>query len=93
MDIFDIGETVICTGTVRNAAGTLTDPANSMKIVIDRLKPTLNVVASVGMESDTAGIHYYDFQSVNFAAGTYMATYTATDGTRITIEKALFQLE
>ena len=90
---FDRGETVICSVTVKNASGTLQDPATSMNIVINRTYPNgAEVVASTAMTKDSIGTYHYDFATVGQVKGDYEAVYTATDGTRITIEKDTFTL-
>jgi len=95
MDTFDIGECVICSITVKDSSGTLTDPATSMNIVINRKSPNYeaNIVISTAMTKDSTGTYHYDFATAGERRGTYEAVYTATDGSRITIEKATFILE
>ena len=91
---FDVGETVICTIEIRDADGTLTNPATSTKIVINQLSPSVAIiVASTAMSEDSTGKWHYDFASAGNARGGYEAEYTATDGTRITIEIDGFILE
>ena len=91
---FDIGETVICSIEVRNAAGTLVDPSTSMQIAIDWIKPNFgNIITATNMTKDSTGKYHYDFASAGKQAGSYQVIYTATDGTRITIEKETFSLE
>ncbi len=97
-NIFDVGETVVCSITIRDSTGALQDPVDSMKIVIDRLEPSwANVVASTsmtgGVGNDGVGLYHYDCQTSNFVAGKYEIIYTADDGTRITIQKDTFMLE
>ncbi len=96
MATFDLGETVICSITVRDSANALQDPITSMKIVIDKIKPNsqTDVVASTNMTDDAGdGAYHYDFQTATASAGDYRITYTATDSTRITIQKDTFTLE
>lgn len=91
---FQIGETIICSIEVKNDAGTLVDPATSMNIVIDQITPSYaSKVASTAMTKDAVGKYHYDCQTSAYTAGTYKAIYTATDGTRITIEEDTFDLE
>ncbi len=92
---FDIGETVICSTLVKNSSGTLTDPATSMNIVINCLKPTYSadVVSSTAMTNDSTGTYHYDFASAGEASGKYQSVCTATDGARISIQKETFTLE
>lgn len=93
-DIFQIGETVICSITVKDEKGKLQDAQNSMNIVIDQISPIIrNVVTSVGMEDGGTGLYYYDCQTSAFSQGIYTITYTATDSIRITIQMDNFQLE
>lgn len=95
MAVFEIGETVICSVEVKNSAGTLVDPATSMKIGIDQTKPALaSIIAdTTDMTKDSTGKYHYDFQSSSTTKGDYRVTYKATDGTRVTIEKETFTLE
>jgi hypothetical protein len=65
-----------------------------MEIKIDRIKPGFaNVVSSTSMTKDDTGKYHYNYDSSGAVAGTYRVTYTATDGSRITIEKEEFTLE
>lgn len=89
---FNIGETVVCSITVLDD-GTLTDPATSMKIVIGRVNPSISQVTSTAMSKDSTGTYHYNAQTSGWHYGTYQVTYTATDGTSITIEKDMFNLE
>lgn len=95
MAIFDIGETVICSVEVRNSAGTLVDPATSMKIGIDQTHPIFRsiIAISTDMTKDSTGKYHYDFDSSTATTGNYKVIYKATDGTRITIERETFTLE
>ena len=94
MAVFNIGETIICSVDVKDDAGAYKDPATSMKIVVARTKPNyIVVVASTDMTKDSVGKYHYDFQTSTAIAGSYEATYTATDGSRITIEKDTFEVE
>lgn len=89
---FDVGETVIASIEVRNDAGTLVDPATSMKITImDKNKAA--VVNNVDMTKDSTGKYHYDCQTAGYIDGKYDVSYKATDGTRITIERQSFELE
>ena len=91
----DIGETVICSLEVKDDAGAYFDPATSMNIVINRLIPFAAIITSTAMSKDSTGKYHYDFQtsSSEISKGKYQAIYTATDGTRITIEKEEFELQ
>jgi len=92
---YDLGEVVICSITVKNSSGTLTDPATSMNIVIDRKSPNYeaNIVSSTAMTKDSTGTYHYDFATASKEVGTHEVIFTATDGTRITIEKDTFVLD
>ena len=91
---FEIGETVICSITVRDSDGDLQDAATSMNIVIDCLIPSYSadIVSSTSMGKDSTGTYHYDFASASNEAGQYRIIYTATDGTRITIHLDTFDL-
>lgn len=93
MAIYNVGETVICSIEVTDDSGALKDPATSMNIAIDCQKPFSNVVSSTAMVKDSTGKYHYDYNSSGATPGNYKAIYTATDGTRITIETDGFTLE
>lgn len=84
---FSIGETVICSIEVRNAAGNLVDPATSMKIQVNEAVSSVIVVASTSMTKDTTGCYHHDLQTSALQRRTYDIIYTATDTTRISIGK------
>lgn len=91
---FQIGETVICSCEVKDDAGAYKDPITSMQIKINCTKPSNHsILAATAMTKDSTGKYHYDFASASNLAGTYEAVYTATDGSRITIEKDIFDLE
>jgi len=97
-NLFQLGESVICSITVRDSSGDLQDPYTSMKIVINRLTPSYaNVVASTsmtgGVGSDGVGLYHYDCQTSGFVSGDYEVFYTATDSARITVHRDTFILE
>jgi len=93
MSVFDCGETIICSIEVKDDDGVLKDPATSMNIVITDPQNG-EVVASTAMTKDSTGKYHYDYATVSATLhGAYTAKYTATDGTRITIEKDTFSLE
>ena len=90
---FYIGETVICMVEVKEG-GDYKDPATSMNIEINVAHPSVaSIISSTAMAKDSIGKYHYDFASASMAKGDYVAKYTATDGSRITIEKETFQLE
>jgi uncharacterized protein YfaS (alpha-2-macroglobulin family) len=83
--LYQLGETVICSVEVRNAAGTLVDPATSMKITITDNKNGTEV-DDQAMTKDETGKYHYDWQTNTITAGgVYYILYTATNGTRISI--------
>ena len=92
MASFDIGETIICSIEVRDDEGVLKDPATSMDIEI-LSENSVTIIASTAMTKDAVGKYHYDYDSANAVAGGYKVIYTATDGTRKTIEKDTFRLE
>ena len=93
MASFNILETIICSCEVKNDAGTLIDPATSMTIAINQTSPIGKVIiTATAMTKDSVGKYHYDFQTTTVSGGSYEAIYTATDGTRITIEKDTFNL-
>ena len=90
---FEIGETVICSIEIRNAAGVLVNPATSIKITIENPDGT-KVVNDVAMTNDGVGLDHYDYTSaVTVQVGTYTVWYIAIDGTRTTKQKDTFELE
>ena len=91
--IFQIGETVICSITVKDENGDLQDAATSMNIVINRVQPFESIISSTAMTNDSTGTYHYDFASASKVVGEYEILYTATDGSRITIETDTFNLE
>ena len=92
MDIFNAGETVICSIIVKNSSNVLQNPATSMKVKVYRARPYEEKVASIAMTYDSEGAYHYDCQTADYEKGEYEIFYTATDETRISIEKALFSL-
>jgi uncharacterized protein YfaS (alpha-2-macroglobulin family) len=90
---FQRAEAVICSITVKDTSDVLRDPATSMKI--DITGPTgASVVAAAAMTKDSTGTYHYDYVPAAGAAfGIYKIKYTATDGTRLTIETDTFVLE
>jgi len=92
MATFQIGETVICSIEVKDDVGAYKDPATSMKITITD-KFSVVKVSSVDMTKDSTGKYHYDCQTADYIDGKYNVRYTATDGTRITMEIDSFTLE
>ncbi|KKM88310.1 hypothetical protein LCGC14_1260080 [marine sediment metagenome] len=91
---FYIGETVICSATVKNKAGKLKEVATSMEIVINMLNPRrTRILAPTAMVGGGTGIYHYDFASAGKDKGQYEARCTATDSGRITIGRNVFVLE
>jgi len=90
---FEIGETIICSIEIRDAAGVLTDPATSIKITIEDPDGD-KVVNDVAMTNDGVGLDHYDYTSAGTVeVGTYTIWYIAIDGARITTQKDSFELE
>lgn len=89
---FQIGETVICSVTVRDADGVLADPSTSMKITITDSKNGIKV-NNQDMINDSKGEYHYDFDTSSLSlTGIYTVTYKATDGSRISIEEDTVEL-
>ena len=89
---FEIGETIICSIEIRNAAGALVDPATSTTVII--LNPDGAEVLNVAMDNDGLGLFHKDYTSAaTVQVGTYTVWYIAVDGTRITKQKDTFELE
>ena len=89
---FQIGETVICSITVRDADGNLVDPSTSMKITITDSQKSVKV-NDQAMINDSKGEYHYDFDTSSLSlAGIYTVTYKATDGSRISIEESTIEL-
>ncbi len=82
MNTFDLGETVICSITVKTAAGVLATPATSMTITITN-PYGIAVVSAQNMTVDGVGLFHYDY-TPTVLRGPYVIAYTATDGTRVT---------
>ena len=88
---FDIGETITFSCEVK-ANGVYQDPSISMKITLTDKHKAVKADAA-DMTKGATGKYYYDCQTVGYLDGKYEVKYTATDGTRITIEKETFTLE
>jgi len=90
---FQRAETVVCSILIKTTAEVLTDPATSIKIDITNSIGTA-VVTATAMTRDSAGTYHYDYQpAADALKGIYHVKYTATDGTRITIQNDSFVLE
>ena len=89
---FHVGETVICSIEVGDADGNLADPSTSMKITITDNTNGIEV-DDQAMTKDSTGIYHYDWtSSADAPLGIYYIVYTATDGSRISIEKDTVEL-
>jgi len=91
-NIFEAGETVVCSITVKDSDGTLTDPATSMNISAEQISPYSAVLSSTSMTKDSTGTYHYDLQTSTFAIGNYKVIYTATNSSRITKHTDTFNL-
>ena len=92
MASFEIGETVICYATIRDANGVLVDPTTSVKITIKNPAGTV-LTNDVAMTKDSQGLYHYDFQvTTGYANGWYTTRVTAVDGTRITKQDDGFEV-
>ena len=89
---FQIGETVVCSITIRDAGGNLVEPSTSITISI-RKKRGARVVTDQAMTPNGTGIYHYDFDSSGNTAGTYVVDYKAVNGTRVTMHRDTFELE
>uniref|UniRef100_A0A6M3K518 Uncharacterized protein n=1 Tax=viral metagenome TaxID=1070528 RepID=A0A6M3K518_9ZZZZ len=96
MATYQIGETVICSITVKDSDGALQNAATSMNVAISRYFPAASIIVA-GTTAMTgggsAGAYSYDFASAGNIAGKYRITYTAVDGTRTTIQDDEFELD
>ncbi len=91
---FQKTETIVCSIIVKDADGTLADPATSMTITI--YDPKWTAVVSAQAMTDDAGVGYYHYDytpSVSVMTGVYEVRYKATDGARISIGTDSFVLE
>ncbi len=92
--IYQIGETIICSITVRDADAALKDVSISMNIDIEQITPQYAIlITSAAMTKDGTGTYHYDFATSSAVYGRYKITYTATDGSRISCETDTFTLE
>jgi hypothetical protein len=75
-----IGDTVICSITVKNSTGTLVDPATSMTITIKNAFG-VSVVSAQAMTKSSTGTYSYSWDSSGISVGgIYDVTYIANDG-------------
>ncbi len=88
MYVFENGETVICSCTVKNGS-TLTDPDTSMKITIVDPEGTTAVDAQT-MTKDSTGTYHYDYTSTKI--GVYSVLYVAVNGTKTSKTKEQFRI-
>lgn len=89
---FQMGETVICSVTVKDSDGNLADPSTSMKITITDNRNGLEV-DDQDMTKDSTGQYHYDWQTAGVdLTGVYDISFKATDGTRISIAKTSVEL-
>ena len=87
-DKFEVGETVVCSITIKTTStSALTDPTSIVIQIADSYGAVW--VSTVAMTNDGTGVDHYDFQTVGVAPGKCTVRYTATDGAglgaRITI--------
>lgn len=91
MAVFQVGETIICSITVKDSAETLTDPATSMTISIYDSSNGVDV-NNASMAKDSTGKYHYDYTLIGMR-GWYKVVYKAQDGARATINKDQFFVE
>ncbi len=85
---FQVGEHAVASIEVRNSAGTLVDPAASMKIAITRRGITK--VSATAMTPDSTGKYHYDYLTAE--TGPYEVEFTADDTTRVTKKRDTFEV-
>jgi len=91
--IFIRGETIICSVEIKDSDGTLVDPETSMKITIADSTNGAEV-DNQAMSKDSTGKYHYDWTSTSAnLMGVYKIKYIATNGTRISIQKDIIELE
>lgn len=94
MDLFQIGDTIICTIAITDEDGNAVDPATSTTIRVRRTTPRPTIAVDyVSMTNDAEGTFHYDFDSSSMLAGTYKVSFKAIDGTRTSIQTTNFELE
>ncbi len=93
MAIFQIGETVICSITVKDEDGDLQDAATSMSITVLLHRNDSALQASTAMGNDGTGLYHKDIATSSAEKGLHDVFYTAVDGTRTTIQTDTFTLE
>ena len=67
--------------------------ATSMSIEVYLKRNNASLQASVAMDNDGTGLYHKDIATTSAEKGEYIIKYTATDGTRVTIETDTFTLE
>lgn len=93
MAMFQRGETIICSLTVRDSDGDLYDPDASVKITITDGRGIAQVNL-VDMTNDSVGQYHYDFNSAAaHHAGRYRIRCRCVDCGRTTIVDLWFELE
>ncbi len=92
---FKIGNTLICSVTVRDSVGVLKDPGTSMSISVIRITPGYAVLLQPAAMVDDAGdgAYHYDYDTSSLVAGNYEVNYIAVDSGRTVKEKDTFSLE
>ena len=90
---FQNPETIICSITVtRTDTGAATNPSTSM--IISIFNPGgAAVVSAQAMTNDGAGLYHYDYTPSSPTPGTYHIRYTATNGSRVTIQDDFFDID
>ena len=83
MTIYQTGETIRLTATIKDSAGDPADPSTTV-ISIEKPDGTLDI-GDIAMSSDVSGTYYYDY-AIPADSGTYKAQVTATGSSaRVTI--------
>ena len=93
MQVFQQGETVSHSVTVKNASGPKFDPDTSIRISVTDSAGTA-VVTNVDMIKDAMGEYHYDYNlPTNAALGVWRVTETVVHSGRTTIIRELFRVE
>lgn len=89
---FERTETIVCSITIKSTTGVLTNPATSMTVTITAPNNTA-VVSAQAMTNDSTGLYHYDYTPASSVSlGEYKVRYTATDGSRVTIQDDVFNM-